>query len=113
MPLLVRTRITVYVPPEAAEAVLAGIHAVARIPVGATYDHGAWFSGAWTEQFRPLPGSHPASGEIGRVNRADSVRIEVLVDPDETEAVIARGIRPHHPWDIPVILLDEVRLALP
>ena len=104
-------RLTVYAPAEAADAVLAGIHAVLAPQPGATYDRVAWFSGAWIEQFRPLPGSRPTLGMVGETMRAPSVRIEVLVPPSQVDAVIARGIRPHHPWERPVIILDEVRLV--
>ncbi len=104
-------RVTVYVPPEAADAVLAGIHAELACPPWKIYDQVSWFSGAWIEQFRPLPGSTPTLGTVGETMRAPSVRIEVLVPTAEVEAVVTRGIRPHHPWERPVIILDEVHLA--
>lgn len=107
-------RVCVQVPLDAVEAVLAGALEVDERAAGG-YADGAWISASGQEQFRPLAGARPALGQAGERVRVASVRLEFLLPRDEArlQRFIDGGIRPHHPWEAPVILVEEVRLALP
>lgn len=69
------------------------------------YDYVCWWSAAGTEQFRPLEGAHPATGEIGAVVQTPSVRIEIALPMDEAEiqTFIKDVLIRHHPWESPVL----------
>ena len=107
-------RVSVWVPPEHAQRVLDGICAIDELRIG-DYDRVAWIAAAGTEQFRPLAGAKPALGEVGELERGDSVRIEFCIarDAERLQRVIDLGIRPHHPWQVPAIFVDESLLPLP
>ena len=107
-------RVSVWVPPEHAQRVLDGICAVDDLRIG-DYDRVAWISAPGVEQFRPLAGADPALGSIGELESGASVRIEFCIprDSERLQRVIDDGIRPHHPWRIPAIFVDESLLPLP
>jgi len=101
-------RVTTFVPPEHLEALLAGISSVVPLRYG-DYDSVAWWWAAGTEQFRPLPGAHPTQGEIGRVERVATVRLEISIprDPEMLAMLLEEGLVPHHPWEEPAVFVDE------
>ncbi len=72
--------------------------------MGALYPgYGRCFSywdvkGTW----RAAEGSHPYSGEIGKVEVADEVRVEFAVREEDLEAVVRR-IEEVHPYEEPVV----------
>ena len=101
-------RVTTFVPPEHLEALLAGISSVVPLRHG-DYDSVAWWWAAGTEQFRPLPGAHPTQGEIGRVERVATVRLEISIprDPEMLAMLLEEGLVPHHPWEEPAVFVDE------
>lgn len=107
-------RITVFVPPAQLRAVQDGICAVDPLQSG-DYDRAMWLSSPGEEQFRPLPGAQPAVGTIGEVTRLASVRLEFVIprDPALLARIVEHGIRPHHPWQVPAIFVDESLLPLP
>jgi hypothetical protein len=102
-------RLTTYVPASHAERLVAAMSAAAPTPAGSRYDRVLWRCTAWQEQFRPLPGSQASAGEIGKIADLPSVRIEICLphDRDLLARVIAEAIRPNHPWESPVIQVDE------
>lgn len=57
--------------------------------------------------FRPLPGSHPAEGEVMAASREPLVRAEVLVKAADLKAVKA-AMRGAHPYEEPIF--DLIRL---
>jgi hypothetical protein len=107
-------RVSVWVPPEHAQRVLDGICAVDDLRIG-DYDRVAWLAAPGTEQYRPLAGATPSLGSIGDLESGDSVRIEFCIPRDAArlQHVIDAGIRPHHPWQVPAIFVDESLLPLP
>jgi hypothetical protein len=113
MPLQPALRIATYVPATHRAAVVAGIHAIMGSRPGQLYDSVTWWSDAWTEQFRPLPGAKPSVGAVGVIAQVATVRVEVVVAADDAlvERIIAEGIRPNHPWEVPVIIVDAVRVG--
>ncbi len=106
-------RITTFVPPDRVEAVLDGIVREAPLEYG-RYDRAAWWSAVGVEQFRPLPGANPTSGEIGRTERVPTVRIEVAIPRERTllELILTRGLIPSHPWQEPAIIIDEAEITV-
>lgn len=107
-------RITVFVPETHVEMLKAGICAVDALGAG-HYDQVIWSVSPAEEQFRPLPGAQPAHGVIGEVTRVPSVRLEFMLprEPERLQRVIDHGIRPHHPWEVPAIFVDESWAVLP
>jgi hypothetical protein len=99
-------RVTVYVPRDAFDAVLEAAHD-ALPPTGFAYDRLAWWCDA-TEQFRPLPGSNPTQGQVGRIERSASIRLELSIDRDETVlAVLLTAIAEAHPWEEPAVFVEQ------
>lgn len=114
MPLIPVYRITVFVPPADLDQLKRGICAVDPVGVG-DYDQVMWTQVPGEEQFRPLQGAHPRRGQVGRLEQAPSVRLEFSIprDPQRLARVIEQGIRPHHPWEVPAIFIDESLFPLP
>jgi hypothetical protein len=106
-------RVTTFVPPEHLEALLRGIAAEVPLQYG-QYDQAAWWSAVGVEQFRPLPGAKPTSGTVGTVERVPTVRVEFAIarDPAQLAQLIAKGLRPNHPWQEPAIFIDETEIAV-
>ena len=101
-------RVTVYLPPDHLEQILEAVERETSLGFG-HYENVAWWSAPGVEQFRPLATATPALGEVGRVERAPSIRLEFALPRDRAlvERVITRAIVPNHPWEEPVILVDE------
>jgi hypothetical protein len=101
-------RITVFVPPTDLERLLEHIVMITPLAYG-LYDNVAWWSHPGTEQFRPLPGSHPARGFHHSIERGSAVKLEFSIPRDEEllDRVINEGIVPAHPWEEPVICVAE------
>lgn len=105
-------RITVFVPPSRFEELLASVTKVLPVSHG-HYREVFWWSAPGTEQFRPEEGSEPAMGSIGKVSRLDSIELKFLLprNADILNQVVDRGIRPAHPWEEPVIIVDECEMT--
>ncbi|HEY6943163.1 hypothetical protein [Dokdonella sp.] len=114
MRLLPVYRVTVHVPPDSVQRVVDGVCAVDDLRIG-DYAHSAWISAPAIEQFRPLAGANPTLGDIGELVRAPSVRIEFCIPRDAARLarLVDSGIRPHHPWSVPAIVVDEASMPVP
>ncbi len=101
-------RITVFVPPDAVETVLAGVERAVPLRFG-DYDGSAWWSAVGVEQFRPLPGAKPTVGTPGKTERVPTVRLEFAIPRDRRllDRVLAKGVKAHHPWQEPAVFVDE------
>jgi len=106
-------RISVWVPPAHVQRVLDGIAGVDDLRVG-HYDRVAWIAAIGTEQFRPLAGAEPSQGRIGELERGDSVCVQVCIlrDAERLRRLVDEGIRPHHPWEVPAIFVDETMMPV-
>jgi len=102
-------KITTFVPLESLERLLEGITCVVPLNYGKLYDHVVWWSTVGIEQFRPLEGSDPASGREGQLERGGSVRLEFSIprEPDLLKRLLESGLLCHHPWEKPVVYVDE------
>lgn len=106
-------RITTFVPPDRVDALLEGIAREVPLQYG-QYDCAAWWSAVGVEQFRPLPGAKPTFGEVGRIERVPTVRIEFAIprDPQLLTRLLTRGLIPNHPWQEPAIFIDESQVTV-
>ncbi len=55
-----------------------------------------------TGRFRPLPGAHPAIGNVGKIEAVAEETIETLCHKDKVAAVV-KAIRSAHPYEEPPI----------
>lgn len=108
MPLQPIYRVAIYVPPESVDSVLAGVCRIAPLRYG-KYDRSAWWISGGTEQYEPGTGASPSHGEVGKVSRVATTRLEFCIPREQAllRQVIDTGIRPNHPWEEPAIFVDE------
>jgi dinuclear metal center YbgI/SA1388 family protein len=66
------------------------------------------FATAGTGQFKPLAGSHPTLGEVGRLERVAETRLEMVLPRSRRAAVVA-ALRAAHPYEEPAF--DVLELA--
>jgi dinuclear metal center YbgI/SA1388 family protein len=99
-------KLVVFVPAGHDEAVRAAIADVGAGRIG-DYDQ-ASFSVTGEGRFRPLEGAHPHTGEVGRAELTDEVRIESVLRRDLRQDVVAAMLRVH-PYEEPAY--DVVELA--
>ncbi len=73
------------------------------------YERWAWWSAPGVEQFRPVEGAKPTVGQVSRLERVPSVRLEFVLplDPDVLDRVLTQGLVPSHPWEEPVVFVNE------
>lgn len=99
-------KLVVFVPVPDAEKVRQAVAAAGAGRVG-DYD-----SCAWTTEgegvFRPLPGAHPAVGEVGSLARVAEVRLETVV-PRVLRRQVLEALVAAHPYETPAY--DVVPLA--
>lgn len=101
-------RITLFVPHDAREDVIAAIKRV--YPLGDDYyDSVLWYLEDAREQFRPRALARPARGRTGELHEE---RVSMLVfalprEKDLLNKVLEQGIKPHHPWEMPGIFIEE------
>jgi hypothetical protein len=107
-------KVTTFVPLERLECLLEGITRIVPLHYGKFYDRVAWWSSVGMEQFRPLQGSNPASGKEGELERGGSIRVEFSIPRDTylLDQLLANGLLPHHPWEKPVVYVDEALAVL-
>ncbi len=101
-------KLTVFVPADAAAPVRASIAEAGAGRIG-RYDF-ASFSSVGEGRFRPLEGSQPTIGTVGKVETVDEVRIEVVFERVLRGAVVA-AMSAAHPYETPAY--DVVELADP
>ena len=91
-------KVIVYTPADSAETVYS---AMAKVGAGRQghYEGAAFFSSG-EGRFTPLKGANPAIGEIGKRQRLEECRIEMLVAPGDLQAVL-EAIRQAHPYEEP------------
>ena len=98
-------KLVVYVPVEEAESLLDALAAAGAGQIG-DYDRCAW-STTGTGTFRPLPGADPTVGEVGRVERVEEARLEVVL-PRERRSRVLRAMLDAHSYEEPAYDLLEL-----
>ena len=100
-------KIEIYVPATHAETLRAAVADAGAGRLG-NYDSCIW-STAGTGQFRPLAGSSPAIGSVGKLETVPEVKLETICDREHLRAVIA-AIRAGHPYETPAFQFWPVSL---
>lgn len=93
-------KIEIFIPATHFEALQKALQEVDAGHVG-VYDSCLSFSevkGCW----RPLEGSSPYNGEIGKLTYGSEYKVEVLCRADQADRTVA-AIRKVHPYEVPVI----------
>ena len=99
-------KVVTYVPIKDADAVREAI-AKARAGKSAKYSH-ASFSSRGVGRFLPLSGARPAIGKVGKLEKVNEEKIEVVCDGKILKKVIAT-IQRAHPYEEPAIEAWEIK----
>lgn len=99
-------KLVVFVPAADADRVRLAVTAAGAGSIG-TYDSCTW-STTGTGTFRPLPGSTPAVGEVGRFEELEEVRLETVL-PRRLRRTVVAALLAAHPYETPAF--DVVPLA--
>lgn len=99
-------KICFFVPVDSAEVVKMAMFEAGAGKLG-HYDQCS-FETAGTGQFRPLPGSHPAIGSVGLLQRVAELKIEILVLPEFLDQTI-EALKKYHPYEEPAF--DVIKLV--
>ncbi|GAA3952433.1 NGG1p interacting factor NIF3 [Allohahella marinimesophila] len=101
-------KLTVYIPDFALEDVKSALFDAGA---GAydNYDRCCWVVRG-EGQFRPLKGSDPAIGKVGKSERVVEYKLEILV-PDNLVIEVEKAIKRAHPYEVPAY--DFVKLHQP
>ncbi len=104
-------RITVFIPPDNVPALQSALQKTGALSYG-NYSDVLWLSSPGKESFMPLPGSTPTQGTEGEATTSSSVQVVFSVArEDAVLASVIDAIRSAHPWEEPVVYVDET-LAL-
>ncbi len=101
-------KLVVFAPVADADAVRAALHAAGAGHVG-DYDTVS-YTVSGQGRFRPLPGAHPAVGEVGRLEVTDELRIEALV-PRHRRTEVIRSVLAAHSYE--EVAYDVIELGDP
>jgi dinuclear metal center YbgI/SA1388 family protein len=99
-------KIVVFAPAAAAGQVRAALAEAGAGRIG-DYDR-ATFTSAGEGRFRPLPGAHPAIGEVGRTELVEEVRIETVC-PRHLRTTAVAAMLAAHPYE--EVAYDVLELA--
>jgi len=89
-------KLTFFVPPDEAQAVLDALYAAGAGQVGKYSE--CSFQSAGEGTFRPGDGTNPYLGDIGKLERVNEQRVEVLF-PAYQETKIMRALKQAHPYE--------------
>jgi|SRR5690606_6420978 len=94
-----------YVPAEHLETVKQAVFDAGAGRIG-SYDHCCWqIEGQG--QFRPLPGSQPAIGQLGALETVREFKVEMVCERAYIKAAIA-ALKQAHPYEEPAYDVTEV-----
>jgi hypothetical protein len=93
-------KVVVFVPVENADALRQVIGDAGGGKIGNYAD--CSFSSRGIGRFKPLPGAHPAIGEVEKLEEVEEERIEFVCTEEKLQAVLA-AIRTVHPYEEPAI----------
>ena len=92
-------KLVVFVPVKKLEKVRAAICAAGAGQIGSNYDNCTFYT-IGTGTFRPLKGSKPHIGKIGKLARVKEARLETIVTANGLKKVLAALIKAH-PYEEP------------
>ncbi len=91
-------KIVVFVPAADTDRMIAALAAAGAGTIG-DYAEAAFVS-TGEGRFRPLPGAHPAIGEVGQPERVAETRVEMVLPPGRRADVLS-ALRAAHPYEEP------------
>lgn len=91
-------KLCVYVPESHLEAVKAALFAAGAGRIG-DYEQCCWQT-LGVGQFRPLPGSQPHIGELGKLEQVAEYKVEMVV-ADDAVAAACKALLQAHPYEEP------------
>jgi hypothetical protein len=91
-------KLVVFVPHKALEEVRDALFAAGAGRIGA-YERCSWYADG-TGTFRPLAGSAPTIGELGKEERVPEYRLETVF-PEEAQSQVVSALRAAHPYEEP------------
>jgi hypothetical protein len=94
-----------HVPDENLEDTKNAIFAAGAGGIG-EYTHCAW-QVLGIGQFKPQAGAEPHIGEVGKLERVEEWRVEILV-PDEKAVEVARALKASHPYEEPAFEFIQI-----
>lgn len=89
-------KLVVFVPVDYAEKVREAIHAAGGGRKG-NYSHCS-FSSRGFGRFKPETGAHPSVGEIGKIEKVEEEKIEIMCEREIIKKVIA-AMKKAHPYE--------------
>lgn len=106
-------KLTIFTPKGSSAKVAGAMFAAGAGSVGNYSDCGFETAGLGT--FKPLTGSNPAIGQIGKLTAVDEIRFECIVEKPKLQAVID-AMTASHPYEMPAFdctkLYDNNRFGL-
>ncbi len=100
-------RLMVFVPPDAVESLRASLRATGALEYG-DYADVMWRSTPGEECFTPRAGSMPTVGSTGEATHCASTQLVFSIAPDKsTLETVMHAISSVHPWEEPVVFVDE------
>lgn len=101
-------KISFYVPESHLEPVKEAMFEAGAGRIG-NYDQCAWQT-LGTGQFRPLPGSHPHTGQQGQIDMVAEYQVEMVCDESQLPAVL-QALKHTHPYEEPAYAAWPVMLG--
>lgn len=100
-------RITVFIPPDSLESLRASLRATGVLGYGA-YADVMWRSTPGEECFTPGAATMPTVGLAGEVTHCDSSQVVFSIARDRNSLeTVMETISAVHPWEEPVVFVDE------
>jgi len=90
--------LVVYVPESHLEKVKQAMFSAGAGRIG-NYDSCCWQTKGFG-QYRPLPGSDPYEGTIGKIERVEEWKVELVCAPDLVPEVV-KAMKSAHPYETP------------
>lgn len=98
-------KLTFFVPEEYAERVKQAVFDAGAGRIG-DYEHCAWQC-LGTGQFRPMQGANPFLGNVGDLETAPELRVEMVCEDAYIDAVI-KALKTAHPFEEPAYDVIQV-----
>lgn len=99
-------KLVVGVPEADADAVRRAIGDAGAGRVG-NYSH-ASFSSKGVGRFKPLEGSNPTIGQLGKVTEVPEEQIETVCDKEHLSSIL-KALQTVHPYETPVVDIFEIQ----
>ncbi|HMO18340.1 MAG TPA: hypothetical protein PKA63_08840 [Oligoflexia bacterium] len=100
-------RLTVIIPSEGLNFVISELEKTAILSIG-NYANVTWVSSEGIESFTPLDNANPAVGEVGVPIKVPARQLVFSIPRDDSSLnKVLNVLVASHPWEKPVIYVDE------